>query len=305
MNKARKEEKERIEKEERDAKELLEGISKEEDMVRDQVQRLGVLYNSSTLYVIQSVRFIARNDAFTQFQQLPHPKRWDSILPEVDIRLKSFAFNTVRNDVQYTALYKVIAVLEAVVLELSHGYIEGLHWMDLYEYMKSEEFHRENQGSLRKLDLLQRRTGFFKALEAMSRGLDRACETFSAKWEILKSDPGYTKHTMVCSPEIIQDLFDQVFSRDREWGGRNIDIANSKFLLIYQMAFQTAMDGAAPRYKQLQDARGEIQSVMEQLHDNDTHEKRKNPIHPTPGSEAPTNCMLSYNMPFLRFESVN
>jgi hypothetical protein len=83
----------------------------------------------------------------------------------------------------------------------------------------------------------------------MSHGLDRACETFSAKWEILKSDPGYTKHTMACSPEILQDLFSQAFSRDREWGGQNIDVANSKFLPIYQMAFQLSMDTAAPKYK--------------------------------------------------------
>jgi hypothetical protein len=130
-------------------KELLESISKEQDMVRDQVQRLGVLYNSFTSYVIQGVRLIAGNDAVALLQHLPPPKEWDLILPEADIRLKTFAFNTVRNDVRNAALYKVIAVLDAVVLELSHGYLEGLRWMGLYEYMKSEEFHEQNRGSLR------------------------------------------------------------------------------------------------------------------------------------------------------------
>jgi hypothetical protein len=198
-------------------------------MVRDQVQGLGGLYSSFTLYVIQGVRLIAANDAVIQFQHLPPPKSWDAILPKVDIRLKTFAFNTIKNDVRNAAVYKVIAVLDATALELSHGYLEGLRWMDLYEYMKSEEFRDQNRGSLRELGLNQCRTNLFQLLEAMSHGLDRACETFSGKWEILKSDPGYAKHAMACSPHIMQDLFDQVFTRDREWADETLMLPTRSF----------------------------------------------------------------------------
>jgi hypothetical protein len=315
-------EEQRVKEDEKKAEQLLQSISKDEERVREQVQRLGDLHAQFNNQFLRYLRAITENDAFTHLKELPPPKTWDLISYEVDIQHEGFEFKSIREDVRHVATYKIASALEEPLIQISYAYAEGFRWIRHCDSMKEEAIlYQHHGGCLRyfNLHLQRRRKDFLQALEAMELGLGRAEASLKLNLSSLRDDPGYAKHTTSYPKDTLQNLFRQVLdSINGEWREKDVDVVNAKLLPVYQREFVLAMNDATPwngRLEKACDTCREIRSLITKPNDNDTHRKRKIPSHPTLHSKAPAKkfrlklesavkCTLSYSsMPF--HETIN
>jgi hypothetical protein len=135
----------------------------------------------------------------------------------------------------------------------------------------------------------------------MLDGLDKACQSLVVEWEELRSDLGYAKDATV-SKEKLQEMFGQVLvSTEAAWRDQDIDIINTKFLPVYRAYYKKAMESATPGYDRLRDAQEEMQSVVEQLSNDNTRDKRRDRIESTLDSKAPVKKQrLEIELPLRR-----
>jgi hypothetical protein len=304
-------EEQRVKEDQNKARQLLQRISKDEDLVREQVQQLGDLHAEFRDQFLKSLWKITGNNTFTQLQQLHFPKTWDLNLYEADIQLERSAFKSIQEDVRHLATYKIVSALEEPLIQISYAHVEGLRWVRLCDTMKREAIFEQHRGPLSHPDLQRRRTNLFQALEAMALGLGRAEASLDINLDYLRDDPGYAKRTTSYPKDTLQNLFRQVLdSSDGKWREKDVDVVNSKLLLLYQTEFVLAMNDATPWDGRLIKAYSNIRSLETKLNDDDAHRKTNIPSQPTPGATAPRKkiclglkrppkCMLSYSsMPF-------
>jgi hypothetical protein len=88
----------------------LQSISKDEDRVRKEIQRLGDLH-------AQFKDQITGNDGLTQLKRLPPSNAWDLIKYEVAIQHESSDFKSIQEDVGHIATHKIASALEESLIQ--------------------------------------------------------------------------------------------------------------------------------------------------------------------------------------------